>query len=251
MDTLVNAITELVKAILTAPLANVLILVGLVFLGLAILGKAQGKFELDKNGRIAATVLGAVLVIIGLVMYRYQGPSSQETALVPTTPSPTSTLTPTVIAPPLCPFPVAAFAAQSWTRQHEASLGCPQDTGHTTPMIMQPFEHGTMFYRDDEKEIYVLFTNKTWKSFADTWNAALPVDSCPGVSVRSGLVKPIRGFGKVWCEQTDVRDRLGAATAAESSAVYQGLVQRFAQGLMFTGAQANQVYVLFTDGKWE
>lgn len=250
MDAFVNAITELVKAILSAPVANVLILVGLVFLGLAILGKAQGKFELDKNGRIAATVLGAVLVIIGLIIYLYQSTRPPETPSVTPTSLPSTTLTPTVIAQP-CAFPVAAFAAQSWTRQLEASLGCPQEAEHAIPMIMQPFEHGMMFYRDDEKQIYVMFTNKTWKSFADTWNAALPADSCPSVSVRSGFVKPIRGFGKVWCEQTEVRDRLGAATAPESSAVYQGLVQRFAQGLMFTGAQAGQVYVLFSDGKWE
>lgn len=47
------------------------------------------------------------------------------------------------------------------------------------------------------------------------------------------------------------RVKIGAATAVESSAAYSALVQRFERGLLFAGAPANQVFVLYSDGKWE
>ena len=61
--------------------------------------------------------------------------------------------------------------------------------------IEQPFERGTLFYRDDEKRIYALFADKTWATYDDTWNASVPDDSCPSIPVPAGLYKPRRGFG--------------------------------------------------------
>jgi len=107
-----------------------------------------------------------------------------------------------------------------------------------------------MFYRDDEKRIYFLFNDLTWLAVDDAWVSSAPVDSCPSITVGSGLVKPQRGFGKVWCEQPTLRAKLGAATATERG-LYSAQTQRFERGQMFAGEPSSQVFVLYADGKWE
>jgi hypothetical protein len=106
-----------------------------------------------------------------------------------------------------------------------------------------------MYWREDEQRIYVLFNDKRWASFDDTWNSNLPEDACPSVSVGANLVKPKRGFGKVWCEQTIVRSKIGAASAGETGGL-AAPVQRFGRGLVF-GGNSGKVFALFADGKWE
>lgn len=61
---------ELLKSIVTAPLPNVLILGGLVFLGIAVMGKVWGKIDPGKWGRIASAAIGLILVVGGLRMQR-------------------------------------------------------------------------------------------------------------------------------------------------------------------------------------
>ena len=199
-----------------------------------------------------------------------------QDANVPTPPSPTPTLTrtpwptptpgpsptfaptwtrlPTVApaATPLsaCAISVATFAASRWTPQLTARLGCPIEKERTVNFAAQPFDSGgIMFWREDDKRIYVLLNDQTWAAYDDTWTSALPEDTCPDVRVPAGLVKPKRGFGKVWCEQSNMRAKIGAGTVAEYG--YAALTQRFERGLLFAGAQPSRIFVLFADGKWE
>lgn len=57
---------DLLRSIVTAPVPNVLILSGLVFLGLALVGEIRGKIDLGKWARIASAALGVVLIGAGL-----------------------------------------------------------------------------------------------------------------------------------------------------------------------------------------
>ena len=81
---------EFLKGILTAPVATLLILAGIFFLFIAIVGNVSGKIEPDVKGRIASGVLGLVFVSIGLTMHLTQeAPQiSQEAPRIPTTSSP-------------------------------------------------------------------------------------------------------------------------------------------------------------------
>ncbi|MCG8366372.1 MAG: hypothetical protein MJA27_23935, partial [Pseudanabaenales cyanobacterium] len=81
---------EFLKGILTAPVATLLILAGIFFLFIAIVGNVSGKIEPDVKGRIASGVLGLVFVSIGLTMHLTQEApqTSQEAPRVPTTSSP-------------------------------------------------------------------------------------------------------------------------------------------------------------------
>jgi hypothetical protein len=49
-----------------APLPNVLVLAGLIFLGIGVIGKISGKIDPGTTGRITSAMLGAVLLISGV-----------------------------------------------------------------------------------------------------------------------------------------------------------------------------------------
>jgi hypothetical protein len=58
----------------------------------------------------------------------------------------------------------------------------------------------------------VLYENGQVAGYADRWNGE-EVNS--GETPPAGLYSPVRGFGKVWLENAEVRHTLGWATALE------------------------------------
>jgi len=58
--------TDLLSHLVDAPLANILILAGLAFLGIAVIGKIRGKIEPSTSGRIMAGALGLALLACGI-----------------------------------------------------------------------------------------------------------------------------------------------------------------------------------------
>ena len=87
---------ELLAAVFAAPVANLFIIGGLVFLGLGVVGKVAGKIEPSKTGRILSAALGVLFLIVGLVMHTMPAasPAPQATPAVqsdtPTPPAPTA-----------------------------------------------------------------------------------------------------------------------------------------------------------------
>lgn len=150
--------------------------------------------------------------------------------------------------PPICTIPLLAL--QRWTTEMATRLGCPAEMDRAGNYALQKFENGALFWREEDNRLLVLFNDKTWLQFNDTWTNALPEDSCPTVTVASGLIKPKRGFGKMWCDQPAVRAKLGAAIENEIGP-YVALTQRFERGWVFIGTDRTQVFVLYADGKWE
>ena len=57
---------EFFTHLVDAPLANILILAGLAFLGVAVVGKISGKIEPSTSGRIMAGILGLGLLVYGV-----------------------------------------------------------------------------------------------------------------------------------------------------------------------------------------
>jgi hypothetical protein len=57
---------DFLSHLLDAPLSNVLIVAGLLFLGIGVVGKIVGKIEPDKTGRILSALLGIVLLFAGV-----------------------------------------------------------------------------------------------------------------------------------------------------------------------------------------
>jgi hypothetical protein len=63
---------EFVKSVFTAPVATLLIVAGILFLLIAIVGNISGRIEPGAKGRIASGVLGLTFVLIGLAMHLTQ-----------------------------------------------------------------------------------------------------------------------------------------------------------------------------------
>jgi hypothetical protein len=178
-------------------------------------------------------------------------PTLAPSALTPprATATPRATTAPNPTSPPsLCAIPL--LPVHRWTTETVTRLGCPTEVDRVTNFATQKFENGVMFWREEDKRILVLFNDKTWLQFNDAWTSALPDDACLNVAVAPGLVRPKRGFGKVWCEQPNIRAKIGAAVENEIG-LYPALAQRFERGQIFVGAEPNQVYVLYSDSKWE
>jgi hypothetical protein len=61
---------EILALILGSPVANLLIIAGLIFLGIAVVGNISGKIQPGTAGRLLSGLLGLCLLGGGLVMYQ-------------------------------------------------------------------------------------------------------------------------------------------------------------------------------------
>jgi len=114
-----------------------------------------------------------------------------------------------------------------WACEYEyffapAPAACPRYEASDTWAAEQPFEHGRMIWLEEvhgedftlQRFILVLYDDGTYEHYEGTWTEGMP-ESDPAIVPPAGLLQPIRGFGKLWRENTGVRDGLGWATAPE------------------------------------
>src|SRR5512135_3866274 len=59
---------DVMLRLVDVPMVRMFVLSGILFLMIAVLGKIEGKIEPGRIGRLGAAILGAVLIVIGLVM---------------------------------------------------------------------------------------------------------------------------------------------------------------------------------------
>jgi hypothetical protein len=119
---------------------------------------------------------------------------------------------------------------------------CPSGPARTGPGAEQHFQHGTMLWLQSDDIIYVLYDDGqiyAWDAYTDTWNEGDP-ESDPNIVPPPGLYQPLRGFGKVWREQPNVRARLGWATDGEHG--YSTAIQSTAR------SRYNDTYIQAYDG---
>lgn len=120
----------------------------------------------------------------------------------------------------------AADVTIEWPCQHSyfflpEPATCPLGPPTVTDAAQQEFENGRMLWlaviggdTAVYKQILVLGNDGSWQLYDDTWQEGEPRDD-PSLAPPAGLSQPIRGFGKVWRTQTEVRQKLGWATAPE------------------------------------
>jgi serine/threonine protein kinase len=151
-----------------------------------------------------------------------------------------------VLAPSPTPCGVAVHSgfASVW-RAVQDRLGCPTRGVRTNQWIAEEtFEHGRMFWRQDNDHHYVLYANGTWERFPNTWSEEMPVFTC---GIPESPPTPLRGFGKVWCDRSWVREGLGNATVGEWGEY--STVQDFVNGGSIIRSGSG-TYILYADGKW-
>lgn len=167
----------------------------------------------------------------------------------PATPTPPPSPTPMrqiPATPEDCPTGPAYFG-EMWA-QRVAQLGCPTG-GQKLIIAAQPFERGWMFWREDTRQIYALPFNQPYSRFADTWAEDQPLYSCPDIGPAETPPTPQRGFGKVWCNNPQLRERLGQATDTERG--FEATLQTFERGLIFQ-TDRGESYILEDESQqWE
>ena len=111
----------------------------------------------------------------------------------------------------------------------------PEDICPTAPLAgaaaEQRFEGGTMIWVEAEDAIYVLVGDPTgvpasgthWTRFQDMWDEGMP-DRDPDLAPPEDRQQPIRGFGLVWRERSEIQEQLGWAIDGETG--YTTVLQR-------------------------
>lgn len=107
---------DLFDELLNAKPDALLMVAGLIFLLIAVLGNVAGKIEPGKIGRIVAGALGGVFLLVGLVMHLNHAPSSIVNS--GPTPSPTPTH-----SPGRTPTPVRVRFPATWVVDANGSKG--------------------------------------------------------------------------------------------------------------------------------
>lgn len=126
-------------------------------------------------------------------------------------------------------------------------IGCPQGTVTSVNSAEQAFERGTMIWLSGP--IYVLYSDGRLQQFTDTFTAGIDPER-GGETPPSGLIEPVRGFGKVWRSNPDVRGGLGWGVAPEAGG--SAAMLRFERGWMIDLTQRGDILVLAESaGTWQ
>lgn len=136
-----------------------------------------------------------------------------------------------------------------------AAIGCPlAGAPSAVGSAYQPFQNGVMIWVSSlgaapQSAIYALYGSGTYQRFNDTFLEGVDPSS-GGMVPPSGLIEPVRGFGKVWRDNPTARDTLGWAQTGESGGTAEILL--FERGEMLRVPQAGQTYILITGapGTW-
>jgi len=231
---------------------------------------------------LLGTILAMVSCSLNSPMPTIAFNDNQPTAISTSTiqPSPTiltPTLIPQVTPSPTLPNPYRLLSMQL------AQLGNPSETfAAKRQVVLERFEHGVMFIfaqagnvfaQNGGGYVFALATDgRAWRvkdTFVETsknpddWYTC---DRKPGLRPeRSGI--PWRGFGKVWCDNADIRAALGNTKIYEDvdpDASFQSYEHGFAFQLAdwkgYPGWKSDKVYVVYYSvgtnpnlitGKWE
>ncbi len=110
-----------------------------------------------------------------------------------------------------------------------------------------------MLWLSWEDQIYTLFPNGVWRAAVDDWTEDMPDFSCnPLAGEPSSPPLPRRGFGKVWCDDPDVRDRMGTISVEERLCQHS-VIQMFENGRVIACFEDATIryFKLFNDNTWQ
>ena len=113
----------------------------------------------------------------------------------------------------------------------------------------QPFESGAMFYRDDFKEVTILYADGRAEYYPQARYRDLEDNT--QLFPPEGLFSPLGRFGKLWANIETIQTELGWGTAIEQS--YQANVERIsaAEGISFRIQLPDGTNILLDGDSWE
>ena len=202
-------------------------------------------------------------------------PTATDTIEPSPTPLPSATLTPKPIASPTStPTPgiynPTGLEPDGRFRDLWRAVGAGEDRlGYpTSPELSernfakQYFEQGMMIWWDNPdgpNYIWVIDTplddpasGQHWNRYEDTWDNEQDEYGCNSARA-NGDLGPLRGFGKLWCEQPELQRRLGQPREREAGSGGNAPfahVQFYQGGTMVYNPLNSEVFVLFDQGDW-
>jgi hypothetical protein len=196
-------------------------------------------------------------------------PPSATPAPVNLTPAPTATVTPTpTVTPAPQKFSPTGLEPEGrfndiWVTINagDSRLGYP-----TGPVIddrdyaRQRFEKGMLIWWDNPENPNYIWaidspaedkrSGATSNLYPDTWQGDMPEYSCD--QAQDG--GPVRGFGLVWCQHSELQGRLGKPVEGERGSggtPPYAQIQPFQGGAMIYLPLSGEVFVLFAQGDWQ
>lgn len=134
----------------------------------------------------------------------------------------------------------------------KARIGCPTGPAITALAAEESFERGFMFWREpiDTAHALVAYDHGSWIRYSGApFGPDDPEFACvDAVTPAQCPPTPKRGFGKMWCNFSEIRSGLGNALTCERG--FQGTMQDFDHGFMLANDQG-QVFVFYHAGDWE
>lgn len=183
-------------------------------------------------------------------------PTGQAGAIHPTAqisePMPTlaPTSTPHPEPTPTCPSVNGPFADEWYAIQDQ--VGCAMGDAVEGVIVEENFEGGKMFWREafDQERSPVLFNDGTWRFYHHTrFVEGSPEFSCVDANTPAQCPPtPKRGFGMMWCNIPELRERLGNAVDCERG--YYATMQTFDNGFILRN-DLGAIYILYDDGTWQ
>lgn len=140
------------------------------------------------------------------------------------------TLTGLPLSPVNCPLSPPVTLAQYIGADPALAgqLGCAVGIAQFVNGGAQVFQGGEMYFvATNPKYIYSFTVDGRFRRFVDTWVEGVDPNS-GGETPPTGLIEPIRGFGKVWRLNPDVRAALGWAVTGELGGIIT--LQAFERG---------------------
>ena len=110
-----------------------------------------------------------------------------------------------------------------------------------------------MLWLSWEDQIYTLFPDGAWRAYVDAWTEEMPDFTCnPLAGDPTSPPLPRRGFGKVWCDNPDVRDTMGTITVEERLCQHS-VIQMFERGRVIACFEDATIryFKLFNDNTWQ
>lgn len=193
-------------------------------------------------------------------------PTQTQTPTVTPTTTMTNTATSTAFILPTSELREATDIASSnadrvcdtnWFFIEPRPASCPLNVPTASTGVYQEFQFGYMLWVGSLQAIYVLYNDSNqprWEVYRDFFQEDNPsmayLDDDPR-EVQPGFWSPRRGFGLLWEQNTEVRNRIGPATQ-QWEQPYSAQVQTDSSNSIFISTPSNFVVGLIGNGtNWE
>jgi len=142
---------------------------------------------------------------------------------------------------------IPAGCTEAWFFEPAAPT-CPDGPPLVGTAAQQSFERGLLVWFGASRTIYALFEDKAtpaWSAFPDEFVDGQP-ESDPSLQPPEGKLQPVRGFGRLWRTNPEVRRRLGWASGPEQP--FDGALQ-LSGGAVFLRLRDGGVAELAANGE--